>query len=159
MLRAAILIAATLFAMSASAQWRALRWDMTLDEVRALYPGLKQIGRESQGTIAPHLFGDGALIQQFEQGTRIQATLLFDFDRLREIRLLGPGLEEGRALLALLRSHYGEPSFSNTLSNEVCNVQFAHWDDGPHNSRIRFRLSDCATQQGEAVIEPIIPGQ
>jgi hypothetical protein len=158
MIRFALLLVAALWLHGpAKADWRTVKWGMSVKEVLAADKTASLLSADEQKTHSPNMFGDALVaVSAIEPGTEIRAILFFDFDRLREIKFIAPGVADGERLFAYLTAQYGEPSHQTHLQNEVCRVRRAEWDGSKSHYRLHAKLSDCTTiRGGEAILEPV----
>lgn len=154
---ALLLVSALAFNGPAQADWRMIKWGMSVKEVLAADKNASLLSSEEQKTHSPNMFGDALVaVSAFVPDTEIRAILFFDFDRLREIKFIAPGVADGKRLFEYLTAQYGEPYRQTHLQNEVCRVRRAEWDGSNKHYRLRATLSDCSTAQGgEAFLEPV----
>ncbi len=152
-----LLIAAIGLSGPAKADWRTIKWGMTVKEVLAADKAAILLSAEEQKTHSPNMFGDAlVVVSGIEPGTEIRAILFFDLDRLREIKFIAPSVADGERLFAYLTAQYGEPYRQTRLENEACRVRRAEWDGRKSHYRLRAKLSDCSTiRGGEAFLEPV----
>jgi hypothetical protein len=152
-----LLIAALGLTGPAQADWRTIKWGMTVKEVLAADKNASLLSAEEQKTHSPDILGDALVaVSAIEPGTEIRAILFFDLDRLREIKFIAPSVADGKRLFEHLTAQYGEPYRQTHLENETCRVRRAEWDGSKSHYRLRAKLSDCTTiRGGEAFLEPV----